>query len=68
MPCGERSPRSAPRPAFTASLAPKRRRGGAEKRNTDLRGSFYISRNTFEALEDRFEPLASDEECIEIDR
>ena len=37
-----------------------------EKRNTDLRGSLYISRNTFETLRHRFEPLGSDEECIEI--
>ena len=37
-----------------------------EKRNTELRGSLYISRATFEMLRGRFEPLASDEECIEI--
>jgi predicted kinase len=37
-----------------------------EKRNADLRGSLYIARNTFEVLKSRFEPLASDEECIEI--
>ena len=37
-----------------------------EKRNTDLRGSLYIARNTFEVLKHRFEPLGSDEECIEI--
>lgn len=37
-----------------------------EKRNTDLRGSLYIARNTFEVLRHRFEPLGSDEECIDI--
>ena len=37
-----------------------------ESRNIDLRGSLYISRNTFEILETRFEPLADDEERIEI--
>jgi predicted kinase len=37
-----------------------------EKRNTELRGSLYISRATFEMLRGRFEPLGSDEECIEI--
>jgi predicted kinase len=37
-----------------------------EKRNTDLRGSLYISRNAFETLKHRFEPLGGDEECIEI--
>lgn len=37
-----------------------------EKRNADLRGSLYISRNTFEMLKSRFEPLGSDEQCIEI--
>jgi predicted kinase len=37
-----------------------------EKRNTELRGSLYISRATFEMLRGRFEPLAGDEECIEI--
>ena len=37
-----------------------------EKRNTELRGSLYISRATFEMLRGRCEPLASDEECIEI--
>jgi predicted kinase len=37
-----------------------------EKRNTDLQGSLYIARNTFEILRHRFEPLDSDEECIEI--
>jgi predicted kinase len=36
-----------------------------EKRNTDLRGSLYIARNTFEILKLRFEPLSSDEERIE---
>ena len=38
------------------------------KRNTDLRGSLYIARNTFEVLKHRFEPFGSDEECIEIIR
>ena len=37
-----------------------------EKRNRDLRGSLYIARNTFEVLKHRFEPLGSDEECLEI--
>ena len=37
-----------------------------EKRNTDLRGSLYIAKNTFETLKHRFEPLGSDEECIKI--
>jgi len=37
-----------------------------EKRNTDLWGSLYIARNTFEVLKHRFEPLGSDEEYIEI--
>jgi predicted kinase len=39
-----------------------------EVRNTDLRGSLYIARNTFEILKKRFEPLEDDEERIEIDR
>jgi predicted kinase len=37
-----------------------------EKRNANLQGSLYIARNTFEVLKHRFEPLGSDEECIEI--
>jgi predicted kinase len=37
-----------------------------EKRNTDLRGSLYIARTTFEILKHRFEPLGIDEECTEI--
>jgi hypothetical protein len=37
-----------------------------EKRNTDLRGSLYIARNTFEVLKHRFVPLGEDEERIEI--
>lgn len=37
-----------------------------EKRNTDLRGSLYIVRNTFEILRHRFEPLDNYEECIEV--
>jgi hypothetical protein len=39
---------------------------GFERGNTDLRGSLYIARNTFEILKHRFDPLGSDEECIEI--
>ena len=31
-----------------------------EKRNTDLRGSLYIAKATFEMLKGRFEPLGSD--------
>ena len=37
-----------------------------EQRNTDLRGSLYIARNTFEMMKHHFEQLGSDEECIEI--
>jgi predicted kinase len=37
-----------------------------ERRNADLKGSLFIARNTFEMLKARFEPLGSDEECIEI--
>jgi predicted kinase len=37
-----------------------------EKRNTDLKGSLFIARNTFEVLKSRFEPLGSDEEFIEV--
>jgi hypothetical protein len=37
-----------------------------EKRNANLQGSLYVARNTFEVLKHRFEPLGSDEECIEI--
>jgi hypothetical protein len=37
-----------------------------EKRNTDLQGSLYIARITFELLKSRFEPLGDDEECVEI--
>ncbi len=39
-----------------------------EKRNTDLQGSLYIARSTFEILNHSFEPLGSDEERIEIPR
>jgi predicted kinase len=38
-----------------------------EKRNRDLRGGLFIARATFEFLKERFEPLSSDEERIEID-
>ena len=31
-----------------------------EKRNTNLRGSLFIARNTFEVLKSRFELLAGD--------
>jgi hypothetical protein len=37
-----------------------------EKRNTDLQGSLYIARNTFELLKSRFEPLGDDEKYVEI--
>jgi predicted kinase len=37
-----------------------------EKRNGDLKGSLFIAKNTFEVLKSRFEPLGSDEECIEV--
>jgi predicted kinase len=37
-----------------------------ENRNTDLKGSLFIARNTFEVLKSRYEPLGSDERCIEI--
>ena len=37
-----------------------------DKRNTDLQGSLYIARNTFELLKSRFEPLDDDEEHVEI--
>jgi hypothetical protein len=37
-----------------------------ENRNTDLKSSLFIARNTFEVLKSRFEPLGSDERCIEI--
>jgi hypothetical protein len=37
-----------------------------ENRNTDLRGSLYIARNTFEILKLRFKPLDTDKECVEI--
>jgi hypothetical protein len=39
-----------------------------ERRNADLKGSLFIARSTFEMLKARFEPLGSDEECIEIGR
>jgi predicted kinase len=37
-----------------------------EKRDTDLKGSLFIARNTFEVLKGRFEPLGIDEQCVEI--
>ena len=37
-----------------------------EKRNRDLQGELFISRNTFEILQGRFEPLDSDEERVEV--
>jgi hypothetical protein len=63
---GQRSPQLARSRAFTGSPAPRRMRGGASKRNTDPQGSLYIARNTFEMLSHHFEPLARDEEWIEI--
>jgi predicted kinase len=38
-----------------------------EARNRDLGGSLLITRNTFEVLKARFEPLAEDEERIAVD-
>ncbi len=37
-----------------------------EERNADLRGGLFIARRTFELLKNRFEPLHSDEERVEI--
>ena len=37
-----------------------------EKRNLSLDGSLFISRNTFEFLKSRFEPLGDDEERIDV--
>jgi predicted kinase len=37
-----------------------------EQRNTDLKGSLFIARSTFEPLKLRFEPLGGDEERLEI--
>jgi predicted kinase len=37
-----------------------------ERRNSRLRGSLYIARNTFDVLKGRFEPLDDDEDRIEI--
>ena len=37
-----------------------------ERRNLNLNGSLLISRNTFEVLKSRFEPLDDDEERIEV--
>lgn len=37
-----------------------------EARNRDLGGSLLITRNTFEILKNRFEPLADDEERIAV--
>lgn len=36
------------------------------KRNTALDGSLFIARNTFELLKGRFEPLAHDEERVDV--
>jgi predicted kinase len=38
-----------------------------EKRNAGLNGSLYISRNTFEELKSRFEPLDADEDHCAIE-
>jgi hypothetical protein len=37
-----------------------------ERRNRNLNGDLFISRETFEALRARFEPLSDDEERIDI--
>lgn len=37
-----------------------------EKRNTDVRGNLFITRDTLEMLKHRFERLGSDEQCIKI--
>jgi predicted kinase len=37
-----------------------------EARNRDLGGSLLITRNTFEVLKARFEPLAGDEERVVV--
>lgn len=37
-----------------------------EHRNRNLNGNLYISRDTFDALKIRFEPLTDDEERIEV--
>ena len=37
-----------------------------EHRNRDLKENLFISRNTFEALKSRFEPLNDDEERIDV--
>ena len=37
-----------------------------EKRNLNLDGSLFISRNTFEVLKSHFEPLSNDEERIDV--
>jgi hypothetical protein len=37
-----------------------------EKRNLNLYGSLFINGNTFEVLKSRFEPIADDEERIEL--
>jgi hypothetical protein len=42
------------------------RRDVGEKRNANLQGSLLIDRNAFEAFKERFEPLAPDEERIEV--
>jgi predicted kinase len=37
-----------------------------ERRNADLSSGLFIARNTFEVLKSRFEPLAYDEEYVEV--
>jgi len=37
-------------------------------RNVDRGGGLFIARSTFELVKNRFEPLDSDEECIEISK
>jgi predicted kinase len=39
-----------------------------EKRNRERQGSLFISRNTFEILKARFEPLGDDEERIVVNQ
>jgi predicted kinase len=38
-----------------------------EERNGSLGGSLYISRNTFDVLKARFEPLGQDEPCVQVE-
>jgi predicted kinase len=37
-----------------------------DQRNTDLSGGLFVARSTFEVLKNRFEPLDSDEERVEV--